>query len=95
VVIVLNNDGYGTERPMLDGGFNDIPALRYAALPEYFGFGVGVRADTEDAFDAALADALADTGQLRLVEAIIPRHDVSPALKRLTDVLGKRARHDD
>ena len=95
VVIVLNNDGYGTERPMLDGGFNDIPALRYAALPEYFGFGVGVRADTEDAFDAALSEALADATQLRLVEAIIPRHDVSPALKRLTDVLGKRARNDD
>ena len=94
VVIVLNNDGYGTERPMLEGGFNDIPALRYAALPQYLGFGVGVRADTEDAFDAALGDALADPSQLRLVEAIIPRHDVSPVLKRLTDALGKRARND-
>ena len=94
VVIVLNNDGYGTERPMLEGGFNDIPALHYAALPQYLGFGVGVRADTEDAFDAALADALADPSQLRLVEAVIPRHDVSPVLKRLTDALGKRARND-
>ena len=94
VVIVLNNDGYGTERPMLEGGFNDIPALRYAALPQYLGFGVGVRADTEDAFDAALGDALADPSQLRLVEAVIPRHDVSPVLKRLTDALGKRARND-
>ena len=94
VVIVLNNDGYGTERPMLEGGFNDIPALQYAALPQYLGFGVGVRADTEDGFDAALADALADPSQLRLVEAVIPRHDVSPVLKRLTDALGKRARND-
>jgi len=94
LVIVLNNDGYGTERPMLEGGFNDIPALRYAALPEYLGFGVGVRADTEDGFDQALCDALADPGQLRMVEAIIPRHDVSPVLTRLTDALGKRARND-
>lgn len=94
VVIVLNNDGYGTERPMLEGGFNDIPALRYAALPQYLGFGVGVRADTEDGFDAALAEALDDPSQLRMVEAIIPRHDVSPVLTRLTDALGKRARND-
>ena len=94
VVIVLNNDGYGTERPMLEGGFNDIPALRYAALPQYLGFGVGVRAETEDAFDMALRDALADTSQLRVIEAIIPRHDVSPVLTRLTDALGKRARND-
>lgn len=24
IVIVLNNHGYGTERPMLDGAFNDV-----------------------------------------------------------------------
>ncbi len=58
------------------------------------GFGVGVCADTEDAFDMALRDALADTSQLRVIEAIIPRHDVSPVLTRLTDALGKRARND-
>jgi hypothetical protein len=29
-----------------------------------------------------------------LIEAIIPRHDVSPVLTRLTDALGQRARSD-
>ncbi len=36
----------------------------------------------------------ADASQLRLIEAIIPRHDVSPVLTRLTDALGQRARND-
>ncbi|MFZ4755030.1 MAG: hypothetical protein ACOYL4_03360 [Miltoncostaeaceae bacterium] len=58
------------------------------------GFGVGVRADTEDAFDIALRDALPGTSHLRLIEAIIPGYDVSPVLTRLTDALGKRARSD-
>jgi hypothetical protein len=24
IIIILNNNGYGTERPMLDGPFNDV-----------------------------------------------------------------------
>src|SRR5581483_1553833 len=34
IVIVLDNDGFGTERPMLDGAFNDVPRWEYARIPE-------------------------------------------------------------
>ncbi len=37
IVIVLNNRGYGTERPMLDGKFNDVLLWYYSRIPEMFG----------------------------------------------------------
>ena len=33
-VLVLDNNGYGTERPMLDGCFNDVHAWAVSRLPE-------------------------------------------------------------
>jgi TPP-dependent 2-oxoacid decarboxylase len=92
VVVVINNDGYATERPMMEGAFNDIPRMRYEMFPEALGSGTGVRVDTEDAFVAALDDALADTSQLRLVEAVTPPDDISPQLRQLTTELGKRVK---
>lgn len=92
VVIVLNNSGYGTERPMLDGAFNDIPAMSYADIPAALGSGIGVRSRTEDEFDAALRQALADDANLRLIEAVIPPDDISPVLAQLTSELGRRVR---
>ena len=41
IVIVLNNCGYGTERPMLDGAFNDIPLWSYSRIPDILGAGRG------------------------------------------------------
>jgi hypothetical protein len=38
----------------------------------------------------ALREALADATQLRLIEAVIPRDDISPMLSALTAELGKR-----
>ncbi len=94
VVVVINNQGYGTERPMMDGVFNDIPPMRYSRFPAALGSGTGVQVDTEDGFDAALIEALADTGRLRLVEAVIPRDDISPGLAALTAELRKRVTRD-
>lgn len=90
IVVVVNNDGYGTERPMMEGAFNDIPRMRYSLFPEALGSGTGVRVDTEDGLDTALREALADATQLRLIEAVIPRDDISPMLSALTAELGKR-----
>ena len=90
VVVVINNDGYATERPMMPGAFNDVPRMRYAMFPEAVGSGTGVKVDTEDAFVAALDEALADASQLRLIEAVTPRDSISPQLRNLTTELGKR-----
>ena len=63
VVIVLDNQGYGTERQLHAGDhkFNDIQPWHYHRLPEILGGGRGYEIRTEGDFDSALRSALADT----------------------------------
>jgi TPP-dependent 2-oxoacid decarboxylase len=37
IVILLNNCGYATERPMRDGSFNDVLLWRYSRIPDVLG----------------------------------------------------------
>jgi indolepyruvate decarboxylase len=87
IVIVLNNGGYGTERPMLDGPFNDIHVWHYAKLPDVLGAGRGFDVRTEDELDRALAGAFANTDSFSIIDVRLARDDVSPALRRLTAAL--------
>lgn len=89
VIVVLDNGGYGTQRPMLDGPYNDIPALAPENLPAVIGTGRGWLARTEDELDAALQEAM-ETDDVAIVRAVVPQGDRSPALKRLTDALGRK-----
>ena len=41
IVVVLNNCGYGTERPMQDGSFNDVLLWQYSRITEILGAGKG------------------------------------------------------
>ncbi|MBL1257499.1 alpha-keto acid decarboxylase family protein [Methylocystis sp. Sn-Cys] len=90
IVILLDNDGYGTERPMLDGGFNDIKRWNYAGLEQVIGGGLGIRVETEREMAAALARARANEAGWSLIQVILDRDDKSPALRRLTAKLAER-----
>jgi indolepyruvate decarboxylase len=90
IVIVLDNQGYGTERPMLDGAFNDVHAWAVAEIPRLIGCGRGYVVHTEDEFEAALTHALRDHSTLAILHVHIAKHDISPALERLTAHLRKR-----
>src|SRR5262249_30713519 len=90
IVIVLNNRGYGTERFLLDGKFNDVLNWQYHKLPELLGAGRGWEVFTETDLDAALAAALANTSSFSLLNARLDRPDTSPALRRLADRLANR-----
>ncbi|HVZ14499.1 MAG TPA: thiamine pyrophosphate-dependent enzyme, partial [Bauldia sp.] len=90
IVIVLDNDGYGTERPMLDGAFNDVQRWNYARLPEVLGGGVGIKVATETEMEAALAKARANTASFTIIQVTLDRNDHSPALLRLTQTLAER-----
>ena len=92
IIIVLDNGGYGTERPMLDGAFNDVPTWHYWKVPELIGTGLGLKVTTEVEMDAALKRALANTGSISVIQVMLDRNDHSPALLRLTATLGERAR---
>jgi TPP-dependent 2-oxoacid decarboxylase len=90
IVIVLNNFGYGTERPMLDGGFNDVAPWQYARLPEIFGTGKGFEVNTEDEFEKALAAARDHTESFCILDVHLDPYDFSPLLERITGSLGKK-----
>jgi TPP-dependent 2-oxoacid decarboxylase len=47
MIIVLNNRGYGTERPMLDAPFNDILPWNYSQIPRIIDGGKGFDVETE------------------------------------------------
>jgi indolepyruvate decarboxylase len=92
VVVVLNNRGYGTERHMVDGPYNDIWSLRHGLLPDVLGAGRGWSVQTEDELDRALTEAKAWTRSFCLVDVHLGQMDRSPALDRLAERLALRIR---
>jgi len=90
IVVVFDNDGYGTERPMLDGAFNDVLRWNFSRLPEVLGAGLGIKAETEAEMAAALTKAKANTQSFTLIQVMLDRNDRSPALHRLTEKLQKQ-----
>lgn len=85
IVLLLNNHGYGTERHLLEGEFNDIGCWNYSFLPSLFGAGRGVHVRTEEEFEEAIKTALDDTQQFFLIEVELEKLDRSPALTRLAE----------
>jgi TPP-dependent 2-oxoacid decarboxylase len=92
IVVVLNNRGYGTERPMLDGSFNDIHLWQYSRIPEVLNAGKGFDVKTEDQLEEALQEARKNTKSFSILDVHIDPEDRSLALQRLTDALGKRVK---
>jgi indolepyruvate decarboxylase len=92
IVVVLNNRGYGTERPMLDGRFNDIHLWDYSQIPEVLGAGKGYHIKTEDQLEEALHEAQEHTDSFCILDVHLGSEDRSLALERLTTTLSKRIR---
>lgn len=92
IVVILNNGGYGTFRPMVDGPFNDLQPWRYAELPGLIGGGLGFTVTTEDQLASALAAARENTSSPTLIDLRLSRDDGSPRLKQLTGQLKQRTR---
>lgn len=89
IIIVLNNHGYGTERPLLEGTYNDILNWNYTQIPQVLGGGIGIKAETEEAMDQALRRAFETRGTFFLIEIELDKLDFSPGLHRLGELLGK------
>lgn len=94
IMIVLNNHGYGTERMIIEGEYNDIQEWNYAALPQVIGGGIGVRVKTEDEMEAALNKALSHRGICYIIEVMLGKTDFSKPMQRFSKQLGAHARSD-
>ncbi|MBD0359708.1 MAG: alpha-keto acid decarboxylase family protein, partial [Nitrososphaeraceae archaeon] len=91
IVVVLNNGGYGTERPMLDGQFNDILPWNYSRITEILRRGKGFVIETEDQLEKAISAAEnIYSREFCILDVRLDTYDGSPALQRLTEVLGKK-----
>ena len=90
IIVVLDNSGYGTQRPIMDGPFNDIPAIAVERLPEAFGTGCGFDVRTRAELDDALHEAV-DSDELCILRVHLPKDGRSAALERLGEALRARA----
>lgn len=90
IVVILNNGGYGTFRPMIDGPFNDIQPWRYADIVGIIGGGEGYTVSTEDEFEGALLAAKKNDSAPTIIDVLIDRDDISARLRQLTRELKKR-----
>ena len=92
LVVVLDNGGYGTERPMLDGPFNDVQPVDHVALAGAYGFKAARRVQLEADLGLALSDLLAFNDGPTLLSVELKQGDVSDVLRNLTAALAKRIR---
>lgn len=83
IVFVLNNGGYATERLIMDGPFNDIPAWEYHKIVDVLG-GTGYLVKNEADLDAAIAAAL-PSKKLTVINVVVDPKDMSWSLKRASE----------
>ena len=89
VIIVLNNDGYGTMRSIRSGSFNTITRWNYGQICALVGGGESSIASTAAEFDAALSRA-EKSSQVHLIELRLPRTRASKQLARIAAKVRKR-----
>ena len=83
IVLVLNNEGYGTMRKIRDGYFNEITQWDYGKICELIGGGTATRAATKGELDGAIRSAMGSEA-LRVIDVQIPRDDMSPQLATMS-----------
>lgn len=86
IIIVLNNHGYGTERPLIEGNYNDVHDWNYIALCDLFRGGIGIEVKTEEEFERSFLRALNDKENLYLIEIELDKMDFSPGLKKFLNL---------
>lgn len=91
IVIVLNNQGYGTLRPICDYSFNDLLPWQYHLIPQVLGSGLGFDIYTEDQLEQALIQSQTYLDSFCLLNVHLNPQDISTPLKRLTYLLSRRA----
>jgi indolepyruvate decarboxylase len=88
IILILNNDGYGTMRQIRDGYFNVVTQWNYTKICELVGGGEFGIASTKGELDGQIKAALG-SNSLRVIEVRYPRDNMSPQLQNLTIELGK------
>ena len=88
-IFVLNNQGYSTERLILDGPWNDIQNWNFERIPDVVGGGKGYVVETEGDLERVLGEIL-NNKELAIVNVRLAKDDISPALSRFAANLKKK-----
>jgi indolepyruvate decarboxylase len=91
IVLVLNNDGYGTMRKIRDGRFNVISRWDYGRICDLVGGGSASAARTKGELDGAIRKALGSR-ELSVIDVHVPRDDMSPQLSTMSGELARLRR---
>ena len=88
IVLILNNEGYGTMRKIRDGSFNVISQWNYGKICELVGGGEATVASTKGELDGAIRSAMGSNA-VRVIDVRLPRDDMSPQLASMSAELSK------
>jgi len=89
IVCLLNNDGYGTQRHIIDGPFNNIHPWHYTKLCDLLNYGKAVRVTTKGELETALKEAFAGDDMV-LIEVVVPRDNCSASLRRMAEQMSNQ-----
>jgi indolepyruvate decarboxylase len=89
IVIIMNNDGYATERLLRDGDFNNIRRWKYHKVVELLDGGLSAEIRTEEALDKHISKAL-ESKSLYILDVVLDGKDISDGMQRMAESLSKR-----
>jgi indolepyruvate decarboxylase len=88
IILILNNEGYGTMRKIRDGRFNVISQWDYGCICNLVGGGSASKARTKGELDGAIRRALG-SNELSVIDVRVPRDDMSPQLATMSGELAR------
>jgi len=88
IILILNNDGYGTMRRIRDGRFNLITRWDYGRICDLIGGGSASVARTKGELDGAIRGAMG-SNEVCVIDVRIPRDDMSPQLFAMSGELAR------
>ena len=88
IILILNNEGYGTMRKIRDGSFNVISQWNYGKICELVGGGESTVAKTKGELDGAIRHAMGSR-TLQVIDVRLPRNDMSPQLASMSAELAR------
>lgn len=87
IVLLLDNQGYGTERQIRQGPYNELLPWNYWKVPDVLGTGRAFLVETNEQLESALQESFAVRGTFSLIQVRLNPEDRSPALARLAERL--------
>lgn len=88
IIFIINNDGYGTQRHIIDGPFNNILPWHYTRITDLLGHGKSIRITTKGQLESTLKSTFAEN-ELTVIELVVPRDNCSHSLRRMAEQLGR------